>query len=128
LQWPADSTYKSAAHESDTGCLHGHEAMSEKPEEDFEDGDTNDSVDGGEELDIDGMMRDFDTHKRRGRGNGGHHADPAWRKLERFLDDQRTAELLTDFDDYDIRADGEDDEPAPPRSKPGPGPGPRRRT
>jgi hypothetical protein len=86
--------------------------MSEKPEEDFEDGEASDIVDGGEDLDIDGMMRDLDKHKRR-RG-GGHQTDPAWRKLERFLDDQHTHELLSDFDDYDIKND-EDDDPLPPR-------------
>lgn len=91
--------------------------MSEKPEEDFEDGDANDIVDGGEDLDIDGMMRDLDTHKRRGRGSSSHHADPAWRKLERFLDDQHTAELLTDFDDYDIQSEDDEDEPAPSKAR-----------
>jgi len=88
--------------------------MSEKPEEDFEDGDGSDIADGGEDLDIDSMMRDLDKQKRRGRG-GGHHVDPAWRKLERFLDDQHTHELLTDFDDYDINNDEGGSEPAPPR-------------
>lgn len=91
--------------------------MSEKPEEDFEDGDAGDNVEGGEDLDIDGMMRDLDTHKRRGRSTA-HHADPAWRKLERLLDDQRTAELLTDFDDYDIKSADDEDEPAPPKARP----------
>ena len=86
--------------------------MSEKPEEDFEDGEGGDVADGGEDLDIDGMMRDLDKHKRRGRG-AGHQADPAWRKLERFLDDQHTSELLSDFDDYDITSD--DDGPLPPK-------------
>lgn len=88
--------------------------MSEKPEEDFEDGESGDVDDGGEDLDIDGMMRDLDRQKRRGRGGGGHQSDPAWRKLERFLDDQHTHELLSDFDDYDIRSD--EDEPPPRRN------------
>ena len=87
--------------------------MSEKPEEDFEDGDGSDIADGGEDLDIDSMMRDLDKQKRRGRG-GGHHVDPAWRKLERFLDDQHTHDLLTDFDDYDIRNAEDEAEPAEP--------------
>jgi len=88
--------------------------MSEKPEEDFEDSDGSDIADGGEDLDIDSMMRDLDKQKRRGRGGGGHHVDPAWRKLERFLDDQHTHELLSDFDDYDIKSEGEEPEPAAP--------------
>jgi hypothetical protein len=44
--------------------------------------------------------------KRRGQKAG----DPAWRRLERLLEDKRTAELTSDFEDYDIGLDDEDDE------------------
>lgn len=74
--------------------------MSEKPEDDFED-EAEDLAD-SEDLDLDHIMRDLDTGKRRGR-----HApvsDPAWRRLERLREEKRTAELLSDFDDYDIDA------------------------
>jgi hypothetical protein len=44
--------------------------------------------------------------KRRGQKAG----DPAWRRLERLLEDKRTAELTSDFEDYDIGVDDEDGE------------------
>ena len=34
------------------------------------------------------------------RGQKG--ADPAWRRLELLMEQKRVAELLSDFDDYDI--------------------------
>jgi len=43
-------------------------------------------------------MQDLDKRKR-GAPRG---AEPAWRKLERLLEQKRTSELLLDFDDYDI--------------------------
>jgi hypothetical protein len=46
--------------------------------------------------------------KRRGQKVG----DPAWRRLERLLEDKRTAELTSDFEDYDIGLDDDDDEPS----------------
>ena len=73
--------------------------MSEKPEsEEFEDED-DDPVQGDEEsLDVDRLMQDLDKRKR-GAPRG---SEPAWRKLERLLEQKRTSELLSDFDDYDI--------------------------
>ena len=79
--------------------------MSEKPEDSFEDEEADDIVDGGEDIDLDRMIRDLDTRKRR--SSRAPAGEPAWRKLERFLEDRRTAELLSDFDDYDI-GDGEE--------------------
>jgi hypothetical protein len=35
--------------------------------------------------------------------------DPAWRRLERMLEEKRTAELTSDFDDYNIGDAGDDD-------------------
>ena len=49
-------------------------------------------------LDVDRLMQDLDKRKR-GAPKG---AEPAWRKLERLLEQKRTSELLSDFDDYDI--------------------------
>lgn len=43
-------------------------------------------------------MQDLDKRKR-GAPRG---SEPAWRKLERLLEQKRTSELLSDFDDYDI--------------------------
>ena len=43
-------------------------------------------------------MQDLDKRKR-GAPKG---AEPAWRKLERMMEQKRTSELLSDFDDYDV--------------------------
>jgi hypothetical protein len=82
--------------------------MNEKAQsEEFEDDD--DVVDddatlvGGEDVDVDRLFRDFDKRKRSAPKAG----DPAWRRLEKFREEKQTAELVSDFDDYDI--DSEDD-------------------
>ncbi len=73
--------------------------MSEKPEsDDFEDEDGEESSSDEESFDVDRLMQDLDKRKR-GAVRG---AEPAWRKLERLLEQKRTSELLLDFDDYDI--------------------------
>lgn len=89
--------------------------MNEKAQsEEFEDED--DVVDddatlvGGEDVDVDRLFRDFDKRKRSGTVKTG---DPAWRRLEKFREEKHTAELVSDFDDYDI--DGEDDSGGAPR-------------
>jgi hypothetical protein len=43
-------------------------------------------------------MRDVDSQRRR----APKGAEPAWRRLERVMEERRTAELLSDFDDYEI--------------------------
>jgi hypothetical protein len=43
-------------------------------------------------------MQDLDKRKR----GAARAAEPAWRKLERLMEQKRTSELLSDFDDYDI--------------------------
>ena len=77
--------------------------MSEKPKEEFEDEEPDEIEEAAEDLDVDKLMRDFDTRKRRGTRSSG---EPAWRKLERIREEKRTAGLLTDFDDYDIDESG----------------------
>ena len=73
--------------------------MSEKPEsDDYEDEDGEESSSDDESLEVDRLMQDLDKRKR-GAVRG---AEPAWRKLERLLEQKRTSELLLDFDDYDI--------------------------
>jgi hypothetical protein len=73
--------------------------MSEKPDSDaFEDEDGEEVAGDEESLDVDRLMQDLDKRKR-GAPRG---AEPAWRKLERLLEQKRTSELLSDFDDYDI--------------------------
>ena len=81
--------------------------MSEKPEptDEFEDEDSDEVAGAGDEsLDVDRLMQDLDKRKR-GAPKG---AEPAWRKLERMMEQKRTSELLSDFDDYEV-----DDRPRP---------------
>jgi len=93
--------------------------MSEKPESDeFEEEDAEDAAPGGDEVDVDHIMRDVESQRRR----APKGAEPAWRRLERVMEERRTAELMSDFDDYEIAdaadaaahsADGdESDEPS----------------
>lgn len=78
--------------------------MSEKPEsEEFED-EEDDTPVVGEDVDLDQVNKELDLAKRRGQKLG----DPAWRRLERIIEDKRTAELTSDFDDYNL-----DEEPNP---------------
>ena len=78
--------------------------MSEKPESDeFEEEDAEDAPPGGDEVDVDHIMRDVESQRRR----APKGAEPAWRRLERVMEERRTAELLSDFDDYEI-ADADD--------------------
>ena len=82
--------------------------MSEKPESDeFEEEDAEDVAPGGDEVDVDHIMRDVESQRRR----APKGAEPAWRRLERVMEERRTAELMSDFDDYEIGADGHDSEP-----------------
>ena len=99
--------------------------MSEKPESDeFEEEDAEDAAPGGDEVDVDHIMRDVESQRRR----APKGAEPAWRRLERVMEERRTAELMSDFDDYEI-ADADDgasdaddaddsDEPSAHASKP----------
>ena len=90
--------------------------MSEKPESDeFEEEDAEDAAPGGDEVDVDHIMRDVESQRRR----APKGAEPAWRRLERVMEERRTAELMSDFDDYKIpvatdaaalSADGEESE------------------
>jgi hypothetical protein len=73
--------------------------MSEKPETDeFEDEEADEPVVGDGDVDLDQINKDLDLAKRRGQKAG----DPAWRRLERLLEEKHTAELTSDFEDYKI--------------------------
>jgi hypothetical protein len=83
--------------------------MNEKPESDeFEEDEDDVPVSDGADVDLDQVNKELDLAKRRGQKLG----DPAWRRLERIIEDKRVAELTSDFDDYDIGIDdtSEDDE------------------
>lgn len=51
-----------------------------------------------DERDIDRAFREMEVAKRR-RAKAG---EPAWRKLEQRRERQQTAELISDFEDYDL--------------------------
>jgi hypothetical protein len=90
--------------------FHAH-MMNEKPESDeFEDEDAEESVSEEGDVDLDQVTKELDLAKRRAQKMG----DPAWRRLERLLEDKRTAELTSDFDDYDIGVDDVEDEEGSP--------------
>jgi hypothetical protein len=79
--------------------------MSEKPESDeFEEEDAEETAPGGDDVDVDHIMRDVESQRRR----APKGAEPAWRRLERVMEERRTAELMSDFDDYKI-ADADDE-------------------
>lgn len=72
--------------------------MSEKPESDeFEEEDVEDAAP-VDDVDVDHIMRDVESQRRR----APKGTEPAWRRLERVMEERRTAELLSDFDDYEI--------------------------
>ncbi len=60
-----------------------------------------------DELDVERVIKDMEIAKRRGPKGG----EPAWRRLERRMEQQHTAELISDFEDYDI-GDGQPGRPA----------------
>jgi hypothetical protein len=73
--------------------------MSDKTEaDDFDDEDVDDILEADEDVDLDRVNKDLDLAKRRARVAG----DPAWRRLERLREDKRFAELVSDFEDYDL--------------------------
>jgi hypothetical protein len=83
--------------------------MSEKPESEEFDEDADELATDSDDVDLDRVTKDLEMAKRRGHKNG---ADPAWRRLELLMEQKRTAELLSDFDDYDI-----DDTPRSSRAR-----------
>ena len=78
---------------------------SEKPEsEEFDEEDAEEPAPGGDDLDVDHIMRDVESARRR----APKGCEPAWRRLERIKEERRTAELMSDFDDYQIDANAKD--------------------
>ena len=74
--------------------------MSERPEQD----DFDEEIDLESGEDVDQVIRDFDQSRRRSPPKGS--GDPAWRRLEQLREEKRTADLISDFDDYDIGLEG----------------------
>jgi hypothetical protein len=81
--------------------FHERTVMSEKPEADeFEEADDDAlDIEGGDEVDLARLTKDMDHARRRG---AAKNCVPAWRKLELLAEQRRTAELTSDFEDYDI--------------------------
>lgn len=84
-------------------------AQSEEYEDDDDVVDDEATLVGGEDVDVDRLFRDFDKRKK----NGVKPGDPAWRRLEKFREEKHTAELVSDFDDYDIHSEDDLDGAAP---------------
>ena len=76
--------------------------MGSQESEDFDADDEGDEVVDDDGLDVDRVIKDMEIAKRRNAKGG----EPAWRRLERRMEQQHTAELISDFEDYDID-DGE---------------------
>jgi hypothetical protein len=88
--------------------------MSEKSESDeFENEEEDEPVVEEGDVDLDQVIKDLDLAKRRGQRVG----DPAWRRLERLLEEKHTAELTSDFEDYDVGAEGKENDAGKPRPK-----------
>jgi hypothetical protein len=77
--------------------------MSEKPESEEFDEDDDEAV-GSDDPALEHLIKALEYQKRRA---GPKPGEPAWRRLEKYLEQKRTAELLSDFDDYDIGDGGE---------------------
>ena len=73
--------------------------MGGNPDSDeYEEDEADDEISGDDDLDLDRAIKDMEIAKRRSVKVG----EPAWRRLEQRLEQKRTAELISDFEDYDI--------------------------
>jgi hypothetical protein len=72
--------------------------MGANPDSDEYEEDDAEEVSGDDDLDLDRAIKDMEIAKRRSVKVG----EPAWRRLEQRLEQKRTAELISDFEDYDI--------------------------
>jgi len=90
--------------------------MSEKPESDeYEDEEDDEPAVEDGDVDLDQVNKELDLAKKRGQKAG----DPAWRRLERLMEEKLTAELTSDFEDYEIGSDGGPGGRAGRRPRPG---------
>jgi hypothetical protein len=81
--------------------------MSEKSDtDDFDEEDAEESVSEGDDSELDHLIRDVEKQRRK----AAKGQEPPWRRLERVMEEKRTAELLSDFEDYDIGDDDADGE------------------
>ena len=74
--------------------------MGGNPDSDeFEDDDA-EEVPVDDDLDLDRAIKDMEIAKRRSIRAG----EPAWRRLEQRLEQKRTAELISNLEDYDLNS------------------------
>jgi hypothetical protein len=73
-------------------------ANQEKPEDDELDDTEVEEILIEDEGNLDRAFKEMEVAKRRKARNG----DPAWRKLEQRMERKHTAELISDFEDYDL--------------------------
>jgi hypothetical protein len=74
--------------------------MGGNPESDeFEDEDADEIV-SDDDPDLDRAIKDMEIAKRRSIRAG----EPAWRRLEQRLEQKRTAELISNLEDYDLNS------------------------
>jgi hypothetical protein len=72
--------------------------MGANPDSDEYEEDDAEEVVGDDDLDLDRAIKDMEIAKRRTVKVG----EPAWRRLEQRLEQKRTADLISDFEDYEI--------------------------
>ena len=88
--------------------------MGANPDSDEYEEDEAEEVSGDDDVDLDRAIKDMEIAKRRAVKVG----EPAWRRLEQRLEQKRTAELISDFEDYDIGAEPDAASDNEMRSKP----------
>jgi hypothetical protein len=72
--------------------------MGADPDSDEYEEDDADEIAGDDDLDLDRAIKDMEIAKRRSVKVG----EPAWRRLEQRMEQKRTADLIGDFEDFDI--------------------------
>jgi len=77
--------------------------MGANPDSNEYEEDDAEEVAGDDDLDLDRAIKDMEIAKRRAVKAG----EPAWRRLEQRLEQKHTAELISDFEDYDISGEGD---------------------
>ncbi len=83
--------------------------MGGNPDSDEYEEDDGDEIAGDDDLDLDRAIKDMEIAKRRSVKVG----EPAWRRLEQRLEQKRTAELISDLEDYDIGVEDSGADPSP---------------
>jgi hypothetical protein len=69
----------------------------EEDDDDLDDADVDEMLN-VDDVDLDRVYKDMEIAKRRATRGG----EPAWRRLEQRMERKHTAELISDFEDYDI--------------------------